>query len=255
MAGFSEIPRASTLAAEVTSQIERRILNGSLLPGSRLPSERALAHQFGVSRTVIREAVRALSARNLLEVKSGHGTIIRYPENDSVTAPLSRLLRIGTPDLDYNKVNEIRRLLEVKIASLAAERRDESDIDGISEILDRSRASTDNSDSFAALDVGFHSALARATHNELFSILLDATVDVMLNVRRLAVHAVRGTPRRALKMHEAIFEAVRAGDGLAAAAAMSEHLDESEKTMSSALRTMKRRVAPDDEAQDDTFAQ
>lgn len=243
MTGFSEIPRASTLASEVTSQIERRILNGSFLPGSRLPSERELAGQFGVSRTVIREAIRALSARNLLEVRSGHGTIVRYPANDSVTAPLSRLLRVGTAELDYEKVNEIRRLLEVKIASLAAERREEADLVEILEILDRSRTSTDKPDAFAALDVGFHSALARATHNELFSILLDATVDVMLNVRRLAVHTVTGTPRRALTMHEAIFEAVRDGDGLAAAKAMSDHLDESEKTMSSALRTMKRRAA------------
>jgi GntR family transcriptional repressor for pyruvate dehydrogenase complex len=231
---FQAIPRASTLATRVTRQIERLIVEGQLQPGERLPPERTLAHQFGVSRTVVREAVRALVAKSLLEVRPGSGTIVRSPSTQSVAQSMKLLLRAGRRELDYDKVHEIRRLLEVEIAGLAAERRTSDDLSKLEGILDQAARIQDNRDEFAQSDVDFHAALASATHNELFSLVLDSLVDIMLQVRQLAF-GVSDMPSRALKYHQAILEQVKAGDPSRARQAMREHLVESEETMRQAL--------------------
>jgi GntR family transcriptional repressor for pyruvate dehydrogenase complex len=231
---FQAIPRGSTLANRVTRQIERLIVEGQLKPGDRLPPERTLARQFGVSRTVIREAVRALVAKSLLDVRAGSGTVVRSPSTESVAQSMKLLLRAGQPELDYEKVHEIRRLLEVEIAGLAAERRTSEDLKGMEEILDRASKIQDNRDEFAQSDVDFHAALASATHNELFSLVLDSLVDIMLQVRQMAF-GVSGMPSRALRYHQAILEQVKAGDPEGARQAMHEHLIESEDTMRQAL--------------------
>jgi GntR family transcriptional repressor for pyruvate dehydrogenase complex len=231
---FQAIPRGSTLANRVTRQIERLIVEGQLQPGDRLPPERTLARQFGVSRTVIREAVRALVAKSLLEVRPGSGTVVRSPSTESVAQSMKLLLRAGQPELDYDKVHEIRRLLEVEIAGLAAERRTTEDLKEMEQILDQASKIQDNRDEFAQSDVDFHAALASATHNELFSLVLDSLVDIMLQVRQMAF-GVSGTPSRALRYHQAILGEVKAGDPEGARQAMHEHLIESEDTMRQAL--------------------
>src|SRR4029434_1284654 len=116
--------REATLANRVTKEIEGLIIDGRIEMGRRLPSERDLADQFGVSRTVVREAVRGLVAKGLLEVRPGSGTIVRSPTCGAVTQSLTLFLLAGQSDLelDYTNVHEIRRVLEIEIAGLAAER-------------------------------------------------------------------------------------------------------------------------------------
>ncbi len=231
---FTTIQREVTLTNRVTRQIETLIVEGRLRPGDRLPAERELAHQFGVSRTVIREAVRALAAKSLLEVQAGSGTIVRSPTAESVAQSMTMFLRMGQPALDYKKMLEVRRLLEVEIAGLAAERRTADDLEEMEEILREAPKIRDDRDHFARSDVAFHAALARATHNELFSLLLDSVAEIMIKVRQMAFD-VPGTPARALKHHRAIFEQVKAGDPEGAREAMREHLIEVEDTMRQAL--------------------
>src|SRR5262245_33721079 len=182
---FKAVPREATLANRVTGRIETLIVEGRLHPGQRLPSERELADQFGVSRTVVREAVRGLVAKGLLEVRPGSGTLIRSPSAHAVSQSMTLFLRAGQPHLDHAKVHEIRRVLEVEIAGLAAERRTDADLARLDSILSEMATIHDNRDEFAQNDVAFHGALAAATHNELFSILLDSVVDVMLKARQM----------------------------------------------------------------------
>jgi GntR family transcriptional repressor for pyruvate dehydrogenase complex len=248
---FKALARDSTLAARVTGQIENLIVTGHLQPGDRLPPERELARQFGVSRTVVREAVRALVAKSLLEVRSGSGTIVRSPTAESVSQSMALFLRAGQPQLDYARVHEVRRLLEVEIAGLAAERHTAEDLARMGEILgetDRilgeTAAGGDDRDRFAGNDVAFHDALARATHNELFVLLLDSIVDVMIQVRQMAFD-VPGTPARAFGYHRAIFEQVKAGDPGGARQAMREHLIDSEEIMRRALALHADRILDD----------
>jgi GntR family transcriptional repressor for pyruvate dehydrogenase complex len=231
---FQAIQRGATLANRVTHQIEQLIIEGRLQPGDRLPPERELARQFGVSRTVIREAVRALAARSLLEVQAGSGTVVRSPTAKSVAQSMTLLLRAGQAEIDYDKVHEIRRILEVEIAGLAAERRTAQDLEEMEQILHEASQIQDDRNCFAECDVDFHAALAQATHNELFPLLLDSMVDIMVQVRQMAF-GVSGMPARALKHHRAILEQVRRGKPEEARQAMREHLIESEDTMRQAL--------------------
>jgi GntR family transcriptional repressor for pyruvate dehydrogenase complex len=231
---FKAVPREATLANRVTGQIEALIVEGRLQPGQRLPSERELADQLGVSRTVVREAVRGLVAKGLLEVRPGSGTLIRSPSARAVSQSMTLFLRAGQPNLDYTKIHEIRRVLEVEIAGLAAERRTDEDLARLEGILAEMAAIRDDRDRFAQSDVAFHSALASATHNELFVILLDSVVDVMLKVRQMGFD-VPGSPANALKFHRAIYDPVRAGDPAGAREAMRVHLVDAEEVMRQAL--------------------
>jgi GntR family transcriptional repressor for pyruvate dehydrogenase complex len=228
--------REETLANRVVVELERLIVDSRLGEGDRLPSERELAAQFGVSRTVVREAVRALSAKRLVEVEGGRGTVVRAPSARAAAESMGLLLRVQESAADADKVAEVRRVLENEIAKLAASRRTDADLVLLEALLDAAEQHTDQPDAFIAEDVEFHAALARATHNELFSVLLDSLAQVMLEVRLLALR-IPGTPRRSLAHHRAVYAAVAAGDPAAARAAMNEHMDEARETLQRAVLT------------------
>jgi len=247
---FQVIERGTTLANRVTHQIQELIINGHLQLGDRLPPERELARQFGVSRTVIREAVRALVAKSLLEVQPGSGTIVRSPTPQSVAQSMTLLLRAAQPEVDYDKVHEVRRLLEIEIAGKAAMRRSAEDLAELEAILLEGSETQDDPDCFPECDVAFHSALAHATHNELFPLLLDSMADIMVKVRQMGFQ-VPGMPARALKHHRSVFEQVKAGQAEGARQAMREHLIESEDTMRQALALHISQTQADDDPQKD----
>jgi GntR family transcriptional regulator, transcriptional repressor for pyruvate dehydrogenase complex len=231
---FQPLQRHSTLASRVTRQLETMILDNHLQPGERLPSERELATELGVSRTVIREAVRALVARSLLEVKPGSGTMVRRPSMDSLARSMNSLLRVGQAQVDYEKVHEVRRTLEVEIAGLAAERRTDEDLALMDQFLDGAPATWSDRDHFAQHDLAFHNALAQAAHNDLFLFVLNSLADIMLEVRRIAF-GVPGLPQQAQTLHHAIVEAIRQGDAQRAQQAMHEDLLYAEENLRMAL--------------------
>lgn len=213
------------------------IASGRLLPNERLPSERELAERFGVSRTVIREAVRSLAAKGLLEVKSGSGMIISVPHPSSVAESMSFILRMSTektPRL-YDHIFEVRHVLEVEIAGLAAERATAEDIQELEALM---RFQTDNLNDIeiaAETDVEFHAALAKATHNILFSILLDSVAEIMLEVRRMGL-ALPDVHEKVLEQHNQIFEQIKAGNIEGTRQAMINHLLEGKKYMQTAIQ-------------------
>jgi GntR family transcriptional repressor for pyruvate dehydrogenase complex len=127
-------------------------------------------------------------------------------------------------------------VLEVEIAGLAAERRSDADLQAMDALVQEARNGLANRDDFARNDVEFHAALARATGNPLFPLLLDAVADVLLEVRRTG-YDVPGTPARALRHHADILQQVRLGDSEGARQAMRTHLSESWDTQSRAGNT------------------
>ncbi len=223
---FQALPR-NTLAEQVTEQLEDFIVSQHLQAGDRLPSERELAKQFGVSRTVVREAVRALQARSMVEVSSGSGTVVRDVSTQSVSKSFSMLLRQGRPHVDYGLVSEVRRLLEVEMSGLAAARRTADDLEKLQEIVHTMDEMQRDRESFARIDVEFHVAVAAATHNNLFVVMLESLADIMLEVR-LTGYETPGAATHAIDYHTRIYEAVRDQDVEAARRVMSEHLDMSE---------------------------
>lgn len=232
---FRTVSREATLASRVTDELEQLIVARRLTTGVRLPSERELAEQFGVSRTVVREAVRGLVAKGMLEVRPGSGTIVRSPTAASVTQSMTLFLRAGQIDIDYMKVHEIRRVLEVEIAGIAAARHSESDLAQLELLLAEMETLRGDREQFARNDVQFHAALASATGNELFALLLNSIVDIMINVRYLGAR-VPDSDEHALRHHRAILAQLRANDPEAARWAMRQHLDDSEAIIREALK-------------------
>lgn len=230
----AELTREATLANRVVVELERLIVESRLGEGDRLPSERELAAQFGVSRTVVREAVRALAARRLVEVEGGRGTVVRAPTTQAAAESMRLLLRLQSHGADVAKVTEVRRVLETEIAALAAVRRSADDLSILEAIVAAAEARLGDPDSFLTEDIAFHQALAGATHNDLFSVLLDSLGQVMLEVRLLALRRP-GTPRRSLTHHRSVLTAVRAGDPHAARLAMDGHMDEASETLAAVI--------------------
>lgn len=233
---FEPLRRDSTLVDLVAQQIEEMIHQGRLVPGDLLPPERELVRQFNVSRMVIREAIARLMGRNLLEARTT-GMYVTSPSMAAISQSILLMLRAGNELPDMAKIMEVRRLLEVEIAGLAALRRDNEDIALLQSLLDEAQSTLDDTDRFPELDVEFHRALASATHNELFVILIDALRETLIRSRRTG-RAVPGTPERALSYHREIFAQVvdRSVDG--ARAAMTAHMDEAEQTLQSAARML-----------------
>ncbi|MFZ0544475.1 MAG: FadR/GntR family transcriptional regulator [Candidatus Promineifilaceae bacterium] len=223
MDSFHTIVRQPSLSDQVTEQMQELIAQGVLKPGERLPSERELADQFGVSRTVVREAVRSLAAKGLLEVTAGSGMVVRKPTASSIADHFKLLLRLNSEGDPLDYIFDVRHVLEVEIAGRAAQEATSADIRAIEHQLQMMAENLDNLEMAAAADVEFHAALARATQNPLFSILLSSISEIMLEVRRLGF-TLSGAPERILDEHARILECVKACDADGARQTMSDHL-------------------------------
>jgi GntR family transcriptional repressor for pyruvate dehydrogenase complex len=232
---FQQVEREPRLSDKVATMILDTILSGKLTPGDKLPSERELGEQFGVSRTVVREAVRALAAKGLISVRSGSGLRVAPADASSVQESMFLFLRAAM--LDYRKLHELRKVLEVEIAGLAAERATPEDAERVAATARRMAETSDSLQGSppneaavelaAQRDLEFHRAIAEATHNELFSLLMDPIGQSLMTVRRanLSVNL-----ERTLELHEALVERILARDVDGARAAMSRHLDDAEET-------------------------
>ena len=225
--------RGERLSDQVADQLQGLVLNNTFRPGEKLPSERELCELLGVSRTVVREAIRSLVVKGLLDVRHGGGTIVRSPDPALVSEMMTMMLRMGDSTVSFTHVQEVRRLLEVEIAMLAAERRTDDDLAAIEAQITSMVAHESDPQRWAAADVAFHAAIAAATHNPLYSVLLGAIADMLMEVRLTGV-SLPETPQKALHHHQAIFERIKAGDRPGARKAMQDHLRESEATFQKA---------------------
>jgi GntR family transcriptional repressor for pyruvate dehydrogenase complex len=224
----TEVQRRPRLSDQVAQLMLDAILEQRLEPGDRLPSERELGEQFGVSRTVVREAVRALVAKGVIEVISGSGLRIAEASPRTVRESLSLYLHAST--LDYERMHEVRAVLEVHMAGMAAERASEDDLRVLTSAHEAMARAVDDgrsAEELAILDLEFHRAMARATHNELFLLLLDSIGEGLLEIRR---HNLRLNAERTVSLHEAIRLRIQARDPEGARRAMSEHLDDTLQT-------------------------
>ena len=219
--------RRDRLPEQVADQVQRLIVAESLCPGDRLPSERGLAERLGVSRTVVREAVRVLSVRGLVEAKPGSGTYVRELSTDDVAAPIGLLLKLRRAPNRYSDLHEVRRTLEVDIAGIATERATGEDIAAMQAAIEGMAAHVGDAERFAQYDLAFHSALAAATHNDLYTVLLAPITDLLLEFRLSAYnYDAQGAIEGGLTYHREVLRRVQAGDPEASRQAMREHLDQ-----------------------------
>lgn len=209
------------LVDRVVADIQDLIVQGKLPVGARLPPERELAQLFGVSRTVIREAVRILVTKGLLESKHGIGTMVRQGTRDQLVEPLGWLLQRNDATLD--DLHEVRTILEVEIAAEAARRATPEDIAQLEQVIEHAALVRADPAAFAATDAEFHQLLANILHNAMLSVLLDSIRALMAAIR-LKVSRNSEFDTIVLADHAAILAAIRARNPMDARAAMQDHL-------------------------------
>lgn len=214
--------QSERLYEQIVNQIELRIEAGALRVGDQLPSERELAEQFGVSRTAVREAVKALRQKGLLEIRPGRGTFITNGTSDTVRNSLGMLMKIGITKGSGDLV-EVREILEPEIAALAATRMTDECISAMQEAVNIMDTALDNVDVFVEADLDFHLALAEGTQNLIIPILMDSIID-LLREQRKRTGLTNGGLQRGQIHHKKILDAVTRRDAQAARQAMQDHL-------------------------------
>ncbi|MDH2390409.1 MULTISPECIES: FadR/GntR family transcriptional regulator [Streptomyces] len=205
-------PRRSALSDQVISELRNQITSGEWPVGSRIPTEPELVEQLGVARNTVREAVRALAHNGLLDIRQGSGTYV------VATSELAGVMHRRFADADPRHIAELRSTLESSAARLAAARRTEKDLKQLDTLLARREEawSAGDAERFVAADTTFHLAVVAASHNEVLTGLYADLGDLLRDWLR---GDVGGELRPENHMdHARLVEAVRSGDGEAAAA-------------------------------------
>lgn len=217
-----KIVRSSRLYELIVQQVEESIRKGELKAGDQLPPERELADQFGVSRTAVREAVKALREKGLVEAYPGRGTFITSDTSNTIRLTLDRMIKAGQLEGTLQLV-EVREILEPEIAALAAARANDETLREMREavsIMDKARQ---DPDAYIEADLDFHLALAEAAANPIILSLIDSIIGV-LREQRMRIFKVEGGPQRGQYHHKRILEAVQNRDASGAREAMRAHL-------------------------------
>jgi len=219
-----KVVRTSRLYEQIVQQIEESVLNGSLKPGDQLPAERELAQRLGVSRTAVREAVKALREKGLVEAYSGRGTFITDGTTHAARQSFDLMVKIGQQE-GSSHLAELRLILEPGIAAMAAIRIEEEHLVAMREAVAVMERSQKDPEAYIEADLDFHLALAEAAANPLILSLIDSIV-ALLREQRLKIFNVEGGPQRGQVHHKRILEAMERRDPEIARAAMAAHLEQ-----------------------------
>lgn len=211
---------------QVEKQLREAIVSSTFRRGERLPSEAQLAKEFHVSRSTVREALRALVTEGLISKQPGAtgGSFVETVDHESLAGLLSdsmdRILKLGR--VTYREVATVREMLEIPAARMAASGRTEKHVADLNRLLEGERAAEVQDPQVTELDIGFHSLIAAASGNRILSSFVSALHRVTRPVHYLALEPEVG--RATVRQHRAIVEAIAASDPDAAGDAMAAHL-------------------------------
>jgi len=217
--------RVERISEKVALQLKKLIADGVLKVGDRLPSERDLSEQLGVSRTSVREALQQLEMRGILETVHGGGSIVRNITEQGIRRPIELFL-----EQDKKRVlelAELRAFMEAWAAREAARNRTEGELEAMRGFLEEMERDFEQGRIRYGLDVKYHTEIAAATHNTIYLHIIDTVYNLIqysIKVHREEVFTSRGDQERILNHHRKIFDAIAGGDPDAAEAAMKEHL-------------------------------
>jgi len=220
-------PQGVHLFDRVADQVVAAVGDDDLKPGDRLPSERAMAQRFQVSRAVIREAIRTLCERGLLEARPKSGVYVKEQDGKGASAQIGMLLKRHIHA--FGELGEVRFTLEVDIAGLAAERATPEEIATLEETIVNMETHSDDGEIFTENDFLFHITMAKAAHNLLYLALIEPIQDLLMSYRVHSYHHQRElTIAAALHHHRRILDTIKARNPEAARQAMREHLSEAQ---------------------------
>jgi len=226
------------LADQLVGHLVDAIVRGDHPPGSRLPPEDKLSELAAVSRLTVREAIKVLQLKGVVRVEQGRGTFVNPV---SLWAPLdpallaARAANAREADELAVKLTEARRLVEVGVAELAAERRSPEDLLSLERTLADMRARIEDVEAFSEADIAFHAALMTAADNPFVAALFEPVAALLLRIRRETSRSPVAR-RKAIAWHTRILEAVRAGSRIDARAAMEGHMDDTFTNLADAAR-------------------
>jgi len=205
----------------VVDKITNSIINGELTHGKILPPENQLCEALGVSRSILREAIRVLASKGLVQVKQGHGTFVRQPKIDVPEEAVRNYLM--THSFSLQQLIEVRLPIEIEVARLAALRRDESHLRDMEASLQTMNDRLQGDEALADADNSFHQAIIKASGNPIFgimirSIMVNLHISRQMAIRHFGIEVV-------VAEHTLIFEAIRDRNPEAAALKMKEHMD------------------------------
>lgn len=218
--------RKSSVGNQALEAIKSMIVSGELKPGQALPAERELATILGISRPSLREAIRALSTMNVLEVRHGGGTFVSSLNPRLLAEPISFLFQVDDQALNY--LFEVRKVLEINAARLAAPRITDEELGELDQLVARARLVVDKPAEYLQLDFDIHEVVILAVKNPLYTSMYASIAQLSLESRRRTANSAE-TRRRALDDHTAIVEALRSRDPSAAACVMKRHIENIEQ--------------------------
>lgn len=215
--------RRSRIYEQIVLQLQQEIMSGQTQPGTRLPTERELATQFGVSRASIREALSVLQSRGMVETRQGGGTVVCASSGTTLLGTLND--RLAEPNANITNPLEIRSMFEPQIAYLAAVRATNAEIGVMADWLHRQEEVVAAGSTGIDEDTAFHFAIARGAHNDLILVIIRHINDALRETREWSLRARTGA-QRSIQQHHNILTAIAAHDAEAAEAAMAAHLQE-----------------------------
>jgi len=216
--------QASKLSEQIADRLEEEIINRGTV-GERLPSEQQLAEKFEASRTVVREALKILRARGLIDSRTGSGAYITRHDVQDLSHMLSRIILMDE-DIDYNSIYDVRICLETAAARSAVVHADEYDLGELDDVLARLRNYNLGVLERRDLDFQFHQMLARSSHNPLLALLVETMANVFKDVIKSGIF-VQGGIDDAIVRHQRIMDALHARNADLADEMMREHLEQS----------------------------
>jgi GntR family transcriptional repressor for pyruvate dehydrogenase complex len=221
--GFWKI-RVERVSEKVEAQLRKLIAEGSLKVGDRLPSERDLAEQMGVSRVSVREALQRMELQGMLATVHGGGSIVRNITEQELRRPIERFI-----EEDKRRVlelAELRAFMETWAAREAARHRTEEELETIGAYFEEMRRDFEKGVVRYEVDFKFHTEIAAATHNSIYMHWIDNVYSLLsysIKVHREEVFVRLDAQERILSQHRHILQAIRDGNPEAAEAAMKEH--------------------------------
>jgi GntR family transcriptional repressor for pyruvate dehydrogenase complex len=218
--------RKTRVSQDIIEQVRDLVTSGRLKSGDRLPSERELSQALSVSRSSVREAVRAMESLGLIQARAGEGTFVASPSASHGSDPL-----IASLHQDWStqhKLFEVRRVIEPDLAALAARRATTEQIERLRAILNDQEAEIARGGTGMKQDSLFHYLLAEATGNEVLVRIMDSLMDLLLKTREESLQQDR-RPARSLKQHRAMLRAIEARNPRAAERLMYQHIAEIEE--------------------------
>jgi GntR family transcriptional repressor for pyruvate dehydrogenase complex len=219
-------------AQQIAHQLLEYFVSGKVKPGDRLPSERQLAEKLGVSRSIVREALKSLGMLSLIKVKPGGGYYLQDVPSNLLPRSVEWGLLLG--ERHTEDLVEARGFVEVAVARLAAERRDEKALNRLQDLLAQMKAARNDPKKFVDADIAFHITLGEACQNTAFRDILSGMRSLLdVWVRRVVYAAEDLGPR--YRRHLAIFEAIKKRDPEAAAQAMADHMASASKHLHETL--------------------